>query len=97
MTPEQYRHLTEGGLFPLDKQLHLLTGFFIAAVVATVLFFFMPNVFIIMGLAIFATSVVGYVKERLDKKNKGVFDVRDLLVTILGGLLFIPIFFILTR
>lgn len=62
---------------PCDKQMHMLCGFIIAAVLTPFIGFY----------AVAVVSLIATAKELYDDMNKAIHtaDVWDLLVTIVGG------------
>lgn len=91
MTPERYKYLTEGGLIPLDKNLHLSLGFLFTAYFAFAISF-IPGIqkwHIVIACVVFA-ALFGIGKEIFDKRKKGVFDIYDAIFTFVGGVLYLP-------
>ena len=66
------------GSIPSDKMLHFIAGMLITAIVAVIVPRFAP---IAMSVAV----VAGFAKELRDEIAYGGFDWKDLLATILGG------------
>lgn len=72
------RTLVKLGSIPSDKMLHFIAGMLITAFVAVIAPRFAP-------LAVTVAIVAGFAKEIYDEINYGGFDWKDLLATILGG------------
>ena len=66
------------GSIPSDKMLHFIAGLMITAFVAVIVPRFAP---IAMSVAV----VAGFAKELRDEIAYGGFDWKDLLATVLGG------------
>lgn len=66
------------GSIPSDKMLHFIAGMLITAIVAVIVPRFTP---IAMSVAV----VAGFAKELRDEITYGGFDWKDLLATVLGG------------
>ena len=65
---------------PRDKLLHFIAGMLITALVAVVFARFAP-------LAVTVAVVAGFAKEAYDEYSYGGWDWKDLLATIVGGVL----------
>ena len=66
------------GSIPSDKMLHFIVGMLITAIVAVIVPRFTP-------IAMTVAVVAGFAKEIRDEIAYGGFDWKDLLATILGG------------
>jgi hypothetical protein len=66
------------GSIPSDKMLHFIVGMLITAIVAVIVPRFAP-------IAMTVAVVAGFAKELRDEIAYGGFDWKDLLSTILGG------------
>lgn len=66
------------GAIPSDKMLHFIAGLLITAIVAVLVPRFAP-------IAMTVAVVAGFAKEIRDEIAYGGFDWKDLLATILGG------------
>lgn len=66
-----------GGI-PSDKALHFIAGMLITAFAAVIIPCFAP-------LACVVAIIAGFAKEIYDEINYGGFDWKDLLATVLGG------------
>lgn len=72
------RLLNRLGSIPCDKMLHFIAGMLIAAIVAVLVPRFAP-------IAMTVAVVAGFAKELRDEIAYGGFDWKDLLATVLGG------------
>jgi hypothetical protein len=66
------------GSIPSDKMLHFIVGMLITAIVAVLVPRFTP-------IAMTVAVVAGFAKELRDEITYGGFDWKDLLATVLGG------------
>ena len=66
------------GSIPSDKMLHFIVGMLITAIAAVIVPQFAP-------IAMTVTVIAGFAKELRDEIAYGGFDWKDLLATILGG------------
>lgn len=66
------------GSIPSDKMLHFIAGMLITATIAVIVPRFAP-------IAMTVTVVAGFAKELRDEIAYGGFDWKDLLATVLGG------------
>ena len=66
------------GSIPSDKMLHFIVGMLITAIAAVIVPRFAP-------IAMTVAVVAGFAKELRDEIAYGGFDWKDLLATVLGG------------
>ena len=76
------------GSIPSDKMLHFIAGILITAVIAAVFPRFAP-------LAAVVAIVAGFAKELRDEIAYGGFDWKDLLATVLGGVVMQVLIFLI--
>lgn len=74
---------------PHDKLLHNLAGMLIALVALRVLAFVCIDGFFARFIAIGAVVAAAVLREIYNKRNGGVFDWKDMLYTVAGGLIVI--------
>ena len=75
------------GSIPSDKMLHFIAGMLITATIAVIVSRFAP---IAMSVAVIA----GFAKELRDEIAYGGFDWKDLLATVLGGVVMQALIFL---
>lgn len=76
------------GSIPSDKMLHFIVGMLITAIVAVIVPRFTP---IAMSVAV----VAGFAKELRDEIAYGGFDWKDLLATVIGGVVMQVLIFLI--
>ena len=76
------------GSIPSDKMLHFIVGMLITAIVAVLVPRFTP-------IAMTVAVVAGFAKELRDEITYGGFDWKDLLATVLGGVVMQVLIFLI--
>ena len=73
---------------PYDKRLHILAGFIIALIFASVFGW-------LEGLT--AGIIAGVGKEVYDKLDYGLFDIEDMITTFIGSIVGVAFYMVLTE
>lgn len=76
------------GAIPCDKMQHFIAGLLITAIVAVLVPRFAP-------IAMTVAVVAGFAKELRDEITYGGFDWKDLLATVLGGVVMQVLIFLI--
>lgn len=72
---------------PKDKLLHVLAGIFITLVVLRVSRVFVIDNFTAKIIALLITIIIGFLREYRQKKQGGIFDIKDFIATLLGSMI----------
>ena len=76
------------GSIPSDKMLHFIVGMLITAIAAVIVPRFAP-------IAMTVAVVAGFAKELRDEIAYGGFDWKDLLATVIGGVVMQVLIFLI--